>query len=210
MMKNTIFTLLIAVLLLPSCGQVYYYNPADQQPEPTRLANYHGIPNLTSHTGECVVTTEMRTVNSDNFLDLGLYIHNQSDSTVHFDPKGVKVFGFDASGKRGELKVFTATEYVEFALVRDAFVHHLNFTSAIDLAGLASNNQVIPAHSTSAAPYISPDRLLRSHTIAPHQSVAGMIKIGKNNAFKHNYLIEVPVNGRYVKFVFGKRVKVLL
>lgn len=209
MMKHSIFTLLIAVLLLPSCGQVYYYNPADHQPEPTRLANYHGVPNLTSHTGECVITTEMRTVDSDNFLDLGLFIHNQSDSTLHFDPKEVKAYGFDAKGKKGELKIFTATEYVEFAMVREAFVNQLNFDSAIDLAGLASNNRVVPVHPTSVAPYISPDGLLRAHSIAPHQGVAGMIKIGKNNAFKHNYLIEVPVNGRYVKFVFGKRVKVL-
>ncbi len=46
------------------------------------------------------------------------------------------------------------------------------------------------------------DGLLREHTLLAHEALAGQIKVRKNPNFNKKLLVEVPIDGRYVKFVY--------
>ncbi len=46
------------------------------------------------------------------------------------------------------------------------------------------------------------DGLLREHTLLAHEALAGQIKVQKHPNFNKKLLIEVPIDGRYVKFVY--------
>ncbi len=223
-MKNSFLFLLAAVVLLTSCNRVYYYKPAAEQPDNTRLTYNHGLPNLTGNTGECEITAEMVTRNVSGFLDLGLFIRNETDSLVTFYPDQVKAYGFAANGNRKELKVYTAKEYIRYRNTRDAII--VGSIAALAIAGtvaaanssstvgegLNNNNNAFiaapwPVFWGPIPPYASHDGLIREHTMYKNEGLAGNIKIRKDDVFNHKYLLEVPVNGRYVKFIFDEKLR---
>jgi hypothetical protein len=220
-MKNSVLFLLAAVVLLTSCNRVFYYKPAAEQPDNTRLTYNHGLPNLTGNTGECEITAEMVTRNSSGFLDLGLFIRNETDSLITFFPDQVKAYGFTASGNRKELKVYTAKEYIRYRNTRDAII--VGSIAALAIAGtVAAANATPPSEGLNnttnfiapwpmfwgpVPPFASHDGLIREHTMYKNEGMAGNIKIRKDDVFNHKYLLEVPVNGRYVKFVFDERMR---
>lgn len=220
-MKHSIPFLLAVVLLLTSCSRVFYYKPAAEQPNNTRLTYNHGLPNLTGNTGECEITAEMITRNTSNFLDLGLFMRNETDSLLTFYPDQVKAYGFAANGNGKELKVYTAKEYIRYRNTRDAII--IGSIAALAISGsIAAANATPPGeavnHTTNfinpwpmywgtTPPFASHDGLIREHTMYQNEGLAGNIKIRKDGEFNQKYLLEVPVNGRYVKFVFDEKMR---
>ena len=56
-------------------------------------------------------------------------------------------------------------------------------------------------------PYASTDGLLRTQTLYGGESVQGLIKVKSDPEFREKILVEVPVNGAYAQFVFGKMLR---
>gem|GEM_PF-687127 len=54
-------------------------------------------------------------------------------------------------------------------------------------------------------PAYSPDFLLRPHTLYPGEAVQGIVKVRAKPEYKNKMLVEVPVNGAYVQFVFDRQ-----
>lgn len=61
-----------------------------------------------------------------------------------------------------------------------------------------------PGSGSFQAPFVSPDRLLRQHTLYPEEALQGLIKIRRDPDFDEKILIEAPIEGQYAKFIFEK------
>ncbi len=222
-MKNiTLILALFATFFFTNCNYVYYYQPAETQPENTALTYNHGLPNLTGNTGECEITAEVLTRGCSDFLDLGLYFRNLTDSSLTFLPEEVRAYGFDAQGRRHSLRVFSSKEYIRHRNTRNAVIVGTLVAVAVASAvainsaesgnnneGNNINNIWLPASPVIIAPIPAPfaphDGLLRQHTMLVNEGLAGNIKVRKNPKFDKKLLIEVPVNGRYIKFVYDDK-----
>jgi hypothetical protein len=58
-----------------------------------------------------------------------------------------------------------------------------------------------------SAPFVAPDRLVRRHTLYAEEALQGIIKIKRESGFDERFLVEVPVNGQYAKFVFDAKMR---
>jgi hypothetical protein len=226
-MKNLpiVIALFFAAIFTSSCAFVYYYKPAGNQPETTKLTYNHGMPNLTGSTGDCEITAEVLTRSNSNFLDLGLYFRNLTDSSITFLPEEVVAYGYNKAGKSKKLSVYTAKEFIRNRNTRNAIIAGTIVAVAVATAIAAEhsggsgnngnegnfNNFWFPAPPVIVAPVVAPgvpiphaahDGLLRQHTMLAQEGLAGNIKVRKNPNFSEKLLIEVPINGRYVKFTF--------
>ena len=106
-----IFFFLCASLFGASCSQSFYYRPAADQPEQTAVIYNQGVPSLRAIVPDAEVAIDL-TSQGQSMLNLGVFVRNDGDSLVTFQPEGVRVYGFNATGQRKEYRVFTAEQFI--------------------------------------------------------------------------------------------------
>lgn len=120
-------TLLLSSLLLlglASCSGPWFYQPANQQPEMTRVVYTDGRSAVRAYVDSTDVSVDLtRSSDVSNWLNVNVFIRNEShDSTLTFYPEDVNVYGFNAQGESRQLRVFTAKEYVRRRNTRNAII----------------------------------------------------------------------------------------
>jgi hypothetical protein len=223
-MKYPILLLLALMAIFSSCSRTFFYQPADQQPERTEITYTHGVPDLRAKATDGDVAATLTTRGGSSFLNLNLAVFNLGDTFFTFEPELVKAYGYNKSGKRQELRVFTAREFIKRRNTKNALIIGAIAVVAIS-AAVASNSSgrkseydndfddfffqpwFIINPQFNSAPYTPKDGLLRSHTLYEDEALQGVVKIKKNIDYNEKILVEVPINGEFVKFVFKDKVK---
>ncbi|MCB0576209.1 MAG: hypothetical protein KDC61_16760 [Saprospiraceae bacterium] len=118
---KSIFPLLLSALFFVSCSRSMYYRPAASQPDVTDVIYTQGVPALRNSIQGCEVVAEL-TSRGATYMDLNLYIRNNSDSAFTFDPSGMEVHGYDRNGNRDAYRVFTAEQYIRHRDTRNAII----------------------------------------------------------------------------------------
>lgn len=228
-----IFLSLALALFGTSCSQSFYYRPTADQPDQTTLIYNQGVPSLSALVPGAEVSTDL-TSQGQSMLNLGVFVRNEGDSLVTFLPEGVRVYGYNANGQRKEYRVFTAEQFIrrrnrQNALIAGAIVvatvatvvavnnDNNNHPSNVDSGnGYRYNNDnnwwwwawsapsIWIGNDGPPPPYASTDGLLRPQTLYSGESVQGLIKVKSDPEFRDKILVEVPVNGAYAQFVFGR------
>ena len=120
-MKPLFFLALLGTFALASCSRIYYYEPADNQPDASDVIYTKGVPALRSNLQGCEVVAEL-TSKGERDMNLNLYIRNNTDSSFTFFPKDVQAYGFNYINKRIPYRVFGAEEYIRWKNTRDALI----------------------------------------------------------------------------------------
>lgn len=120
-MKPLFFLALLGTFALASCSRLYYYEPADNQPDASDVIYTKGVPALRSNLQGCEVVAEL-TSKGERDMNLNLYIRNNTDSIFTFFPQDVQAYGFNYINKRIPYRVFGAEEYIRWKNTRDALI----------------------------------------------------------------------------------------
>jgi hypothetical protein len=214
-MKYPILLLIATMALFSSCSRTFFYQPADQQPERTTIDYINGVPDLRAKATDGDVAATLTTNGGSGFLNLNLAVFNLGDTSFTFEPEMVKAYGYNKSGQRKELRVFSAREFIKRRNTKNAIIIGAVAAVAITAAVAGSSSG---RHSFfqpwfvintpfNSAPYTPRDGLLRSHTLYEDEALQGVVKIKKNLDYNEKIFVEVPVNGEYVKFVFEDMVR---
>jgi hypothetical protein len=237
-------TLLFASLLtlgFTACSGPYFYQPANQQPEMTQVVYTNGRPAVRAFVDNADVSADLtRSSNASQWLNVNVYVRNQSDSSLTFYPEDVNVYGYNEKGEAQKLRVFTAKEFVRRRNTRNAIIAGavVATTVAVVVADAKSNgggsgrpgnnenfgnnywandwwwvwaatptvviNNGLAVAPAFQPPYVAPDGLVRRHTLYSDEALQGTIKVRLKGNFDHKFLVEIPVNGYYAKFVFDE------
>jgi hypothetical protein len=223
-MKYPILLLIATMAIFSSCSRTFFYQPADQQPERTTIDYINGVPDLRAKATDGDVAATLTTNAGNGFLNLNLAVFNLGDTSFTFEPEMVKAYGYHKNGQRKELRVFSAREFIKRRNTKNAIIIGAVAAVAITAAVAGSSSS---RHSErdndfddfffqpwfiintpfNTAPYTPRDGLLRSHTLYEDEALQGVVKIKKNLDYNEKILVEVPVNGEYVKFVFEDMVR---
>ncbi len=226
-----IFLFLALALFSTSCSHSFYYRPTADQPDQTTLIYNQGVPSLRSLVPDAEVATDL-TSQGQSMLNLGIFVRNDSDSLVTFQPEGVRVYGYNAAGEGREFRVFTAEQFIRHrnrqnAIIAGAIIAATVATVVVANNSAASSSNLEPGNghyyngnnnwwwwawsaptvfieSDPRPPYASTDGLLRTQTLYSGESVQGLIKVKSDPYFRDRIVVKVPVNGVYAQFVFGK------
>jgi hypothetical protein len=213
--------------IFSSCSRTFFYKPAANQPERTEIIYTHGMPDLRAKTIDGDVAATLTTKGGSNFLNLNLAVFNLGDTFFTFEPELVKAYGYNKRGQRQELRVFTAREFIKRRNTKNALIVGAVAAVAITaaVASNSSNNRIerdndfddfnnfffqpwfIINPQFNSAPYTPKDGLLRAHTLYEDEALQGVVKIKKNTDYIDKILVEVPINGEFVKFVFKDKVR---
>ncbi len=226
-----IFLLLTLALLGTSCSHAFYYRPTADQPDQTTVIYNQGVPALRSLVPDAEVATDL-TSQGQSMLNLGVFVRNEGDSLVTFQPERVRVYGYNANGQRREYQVYSAEQFIrrrnrQNAIIAGAVIVATVATVVAINSDAGSNSNVEPGNNYRnnnndwwwwawsapsiwigsdgpAPPYTSTDGLLRTQTLYGGESVQGLIKVKSDPNFREKILVEVPVNGAYAQFAFGR------
>jgi hypothetical protein len=228
--------LLFASVLLftaTSCNRLFYYRPAPNQPEKTQVIYTHGVPNLRLHENAIDLAVDM-TARGQRDINLGIALRNQSDSVFNFAPELIRVYGYDASGRKTPYRVFTAEQFIRRRNTRNAIIAGAAVVATVAtvaavadnstgggsdnnnnnnfdddwfwIAATAPNMVVVNGGGFPGAFPGGPiDGLLRPHTLYPGEELRGVVKIQPRAGFSDKITVEIMVDGVYKQFVFDRR-----
>lgn len=133
------FALLLAALFLSSCSRSLYYLPAKTQPDVSEVVHTHGIPALRTSVQGCEVVAELSSKGQRD-MSLNLFIRNNSDSAITFEPGQVQVRGYNVYGQKTPYRVFTAEEYIRWKNTRDALIVGAAVLATVAAVAIIANN----------------------------------------------------------------------
>jgi hypothetical protein len=225
----------VAVLCATSCAIPRIHAPAQQQVDPNAQIIYtQGVPALRSTVEQKDVAVDLtRPSGMSQWMDLNVFYRNLGEDDFTFEPGQVRVYGYNAAGMAKPLEVYTAERYIRWKTRRDIAIAVVAVAATVAVAASvdapASNSGELArddfwwwvatdiantatniAWMTSAmpAPYVAPDRLIRTHTLYTNEALGGIIKIRTEPNYDKKYLVEVPVGADYyAKFIFDGEMK---
>jgi hypothetical protein len=122
MKRSFIITLGIGCLFITSCALPYFYQPVEPQPDSRSSLMYtHGIPSLHKRVDSVDVFADL-TSRGEYMYSLTLGFVNQSEQVVTFYPDQVRAYGIDAAGRKVNLRVFTAEQFIRRENTRQALI----------------------------------------------------------------------------------------
>jgi hypothetical protein len=226
---TSVFAAVAIMMTTISCSPRMFV-PDTNQPSDAKVVYSQGIPSLRVTAEQKDVAVDVTRANGTTpWIDLQVFMRNLGDEAYNFEPGDVKVYGYNRDGQMRPLEVYTAERYIRWKNRRDAAIVVVTVaaTVAVGVAGaeMASNapnpiegdywwnlatntaflaSDIARASAAMSAPYISPDRLMRTHTLYADEAIFGSIKVRSIPEYDHRILVEVPVGNGYVsKFSFG-------
>ncbi len=207
----------------------YIYQPFQTQAPEVDKVYSQGRANLRSHADSAEVYAAVAST-GERMLDVQLMVYNNSDREIDFNPENLLVSGYNNAGKKVPFRVFTAKEYIRRRNTRNALIAGAVIVGVVGAAialdkvdgkpsGSGRNGSNSGTESAFDAAFstlywmpvpIGPvhrpsDALLRRHTLMPGETLQGIVKVLAEPGYTQKILIETPINGRYLKFVFGGR-----
>mgnify|MGYP000913347285 CR=1 FL=1 len=223
--------LVFAVFFLVSCNSTRQLVPAEHQPDATFDGGFvHGKPCLINESDVAKVGASLSSKGLRD-LTLQLQVDNKGQENIDFDPKKVEITGFDAAGNAQKFKVLTAGQYLRRERNKRVAIAAATVVVVVAAVILVEKNTKNSRKrdrnsgrdhfewfgganfAINLFPPIYPecmvrdehdDGLLRHHTIQPEENLSGALKIRGDLRQFDRILVEVPVGGRYSKFIFEK------
>jgi hypothetical protein len=228
-MRHVIF-LLVLLMLGAGCASNYYYQPAQKQNDQVETFFNHGLPALHQRVGDVGVTAELHA--HPRYFSLGLFIKNVGDADFEFDPGTIKVWGYNAKGEGHRLTTYSADQFVKRERRRNLIIAGVatavligtavavaesNSTSNSSAKDVTNNNNDNWCFDSGiwwwgdfSTPTPSPGTagsLLRKHTLFKDEGLQGVVKIGQQSGFTDKIIVEIPVHGERIRFVYDGRTK---
>ncbi len=229
-----IFFFFTFALLGVSCSQSFYYRPTADQPDQTTVVYNQGVPALRSLVPNAEVAADLTSQGQSmlnlgvfvrnegdslvTFLPEGVRVYGFN---ANGQRKEYRVFTAEQFIRRRKRQnaiiagaVVVATVATVVAINNDNNNRHSNVDSGNDHHYYNDNNNwwwwawsapsIWIGNDGPPPPYASTDGLLRPQTLYSGESVQGLIKVKSDPEFRDKILVEVPVNGAYAQFVFGR------
>jgi hypothetical protein len=222
LMKN-LFTIII-VALLSACSPKYVYQPIGNAEQQT-LVYTHGIPTLQQNVGDLYFDMDLQKATT-NTLKLRIFISNNAETDITFDPQKLSVFSQHENGQGRQLKTYTAEGYKRRVKnQRIAVAAVLIAATAASAYALKDNNDpncnsnqdqiyVVPYQIdvNSNTPNASEvnlqrpaDGLLRIHTLKPGEALEGNIMIALKEPYTPKIILQYPAQDSTYRFVFERK-----
>lgn len=228
-MRFFFFVFSFFCLFTTSCTRYFYYQPTlEQQEEKAQVIHHQGIPSVRLSENSIDLSTGL-TARGQYDMNVGIAIRNESDSIFNFIPESVRVFGFDASGRKTPFRVFSAEQFIRYRNTRNAIIAGAVVVATVaTVIAINSNNDrnfdnnnnvwhgdeffwaisafpnIVVVQSGAPGPsFNSPsDGLLRSHTLMPGEELRGVVKVRARAGFTNEILVQIPIDGQYRSFTF--------
>jgi hypothetical protein len=219
-MKN-LFAFL-SIVLLSACSQKYAYQPISNS-EQQALVYSHGIPTLQQNVGDLYFDMDLQKV-ATSTLKLRIFISNNSQTDITFDPQKLLAYGQNEKGLERKLKTYSADGYkrriknqriaVSAVLIAATAATAYALRDQEDLN--CNQDQIFvvpyPIGANSSTPNASEvnlqrpeDGLLRIHTIKPGEALEGNVMIGLNEPYFPKVILQYPTQDTTYRFVFEQK-----
>jgi hypothetical protein len=215
-MKN-LFTLVLFALISACTSTKYNFEPIAANHAPIFT---DGASTLQQSVGNLYFDMDLTKGYKDD-LKLRLFISNNSDSTITFDPKNLQLFGLNKNGEGRRFKTYTAEEYLDNLKDRDlnryAILVALQAATAILTktdpyydtfiintdTPYRNNNGVLGSEVNLFRPK---DGLIRKHTLAPGEALEGDIIYRLKSYYTDKIILKYPVQDSVARFYFEKKI----
>jgi hypothetical protein len=220
-MKNAL--LLFFFFALVACTSNYKFQPTNSDSEPYSLVYTHGIPTLQKSIGDIYFDMDM-IKGYRNAIKLRLFISNNSDKNLTFDPNQLVAYGMKSNGTGKKLKTYSADGYKRHVRNQNLLLAATLIAATATAAHTISPNE--DQYCTNNGVYLIPtpfycvenavfasetnlqrptDGLLRIHTIKPGEALEGNIMIGLNKAFSDQIILKYPFQDSIYHFNFERK-----